>query len=219
MESSCTPDSESESVVGQQRIGPEPVAQLDERYLGGQPGWILRYGVHRLDGVVANQKQAVAQHQERFKACPDSMSGKLEIAHIHFSPEQTRPQGASISQEILLKPGLARPDISQQMSFLVAQRDNRPFVEDHLLVLGVHLAGTRANQLFGLVECHINVRKQFQKEAVPGPLNKGICWMSGCGNEEEGWGRPVSKPRNFPNVSGDENVATLLKIIFQFRTS
>jgi hypothetical protein len=47
-----------------QRIGAELITQLHERHLGCQPQRVLRDGVHRLDGVVANEVRPLP-HQHK----------------------------------------------------------------------------------------------------------------------------------------------------------
>src|SRR5436190_23173613 len=63
-----------------QRIGSESIGQFHKRHLCLEPVWIFGNAVHGFQRVIANQVNALANHQERLEARALSLPGKFKVA-------------------------------------------------------------------------------------------------------------------------------------------
>jgi hypothetical protein len=129
------------------------------------------------------------------------VAGEFEISDVGLPGEQARSQRTGVCQKVLLKACFARPNVSEQFAFVFSKKDNRPFVEDDLFVLCVHLASARNNPLFGLVKCHRrkNVENRLSRKQFQGHRTRQFAISKGEGQIRfsMGWGRVLVRAGNF----------------------
>ncbi|SPE57095.1 hypothetical protein SBV1_2630011 [Verrucomicrobia bacterium] len=135
-------------------VGAELIAQFDEGDLRLKPERIAGDTVHRLDSMVANEVQALAESEEGFEAGSDAVAGEIKVARGVLGTEQPGPQRAGISQEILFKVLLAGTDVGQDVALVFPQGNDRPLVEDGLFIPGMHLLSAGLNHTLSLLENH-----------------------------------------------------------------
>src|SRR5438045_9316867 len=85
---------------GLERVGSEPVAQLDEWHLRAQPERVLGYRAHGLGRVVADQIQPVADHDERLQLGADPVPSEFEVADGVAPSEEVRTQVLQVGWKV-----------------------------------------------------------------------------------------------------------------------
>ena len=97
---------------------------------------------------------------------------KFKITHVIFVSQQPGAKRPRVRPEIGLKSFFAWPDVSQNLAFIIGQRNDRPFIEHGLLVAGIHLLGASLYQPSCLANCHSKFLFIPPKQAIPTPSYK-----------------------------------------------
>src|SRR5438477_7674510 len=87
-----------------ERVGAEFFTQLHERDLCRKPQWVLRYAFHGLDGIVANQENALAKDHKRLETRPHPVTRKFVVSHVRLPGQQAGAQRPGVREKVFLKP-------------------------------------------------------------------------------------------------------------------